>query len=148
MPLINLSTEHKGAHMVMFLSCCCSLACPREHMCDVIILGGNLTAQRCWDQVLQPVLVLFLQQHPPCGCFTRTIAVLPAVRAVQASLDQEHIQTLCQPPFSPDMCPTQHTWDLFINYQCTHSGLERDFSTTDLDPCAVHVQMGDFLVHT
>uniref|UniRef100_A0A669E8Z9 Tc1-like transposase DDE domain-containing protein n=1 Tax=Oreochromis niloticus TaxID=8128 RepID=A0A669E8Z9_ORENI len=33
-------------------------------------------------------------------------------RAVKAFLDQEHIQTLPWLAFSPNMCPTEHAWEM------------------------------------
>ena len=36
-----------------------------QHRTNVIIVEGNLTGVRCRDEIMEPVVVLFLRQHGP-----------------------------------------------------------------------------------
>lgn len=52
---------------------------------DLSVVGGNLTGQKDWDEVLQPV------QHSALQLFWQDNASSHTARVVQAFLNQEHI---------------------------------------------------------
>jgi len=75
----------------------------------LIVLRENLTGIRYRDQILQPVVVPFLQQH---GLTLQQDNARPHVaRVCQDLLAANNVQPLDWPPYSPDLSPIEHLWD-------------------------------------
>lgn len=54
----------------------------------------------------------------------------------KAFLDQEHIQMLPWPVFSPNMAPTEHSQDMLV--QCIHQRQQQPVTITQLQAPFVH----------
>lgn len=87
-----------------------------RHKTDLVFLeygggrGRGFTAQRYVDQVLQPVVLPFLNVHP--GTVLQQDNARPhAARLTQNFLTANNVQTLPWPALSPDMNPIEHVWD-------------------------------------
>ena len=77
---------------------------------ELIVIRGNLNAQRYIDVVLRPVVVPFLQQHP--GILMHDNARPHTALVTRNFLQQQNVNTLPCPACSPDMNPIEHVWDL------------------------------------
>ena len=71
---------------------------------------GGLTAQRYINNVLQPVVLPFMQQHPG-AIFQQDNARPHAARITTNFLATSNVNTLPWPALSPDMNPMEHVWD-------------------------------------
>ena len=78
---------------------------------ELFRIQGNLTGLRYRDEILMPAVLPFMRQHPNVRLFQQDNARPHTARISQAYLQQEHIQTLPWPAFSPDMSPIEHLWD-------------------------------------
>ena len=76
----------------------------------LVVIEGNLTAQRYIDIVLQPVVVPFVRQHNVI--FQQDNARCHVARRAMDYLRQNNVDTLPWPPYSPDLSPIEHVWDM------------------------------------
>lgn len=77
----------------------------------LVVIDGNLNAQRYITEVLEPTLLPFLAQHPEISFFQQDNARPHSARATREFLDDNDVRTLSWPAFSPDMAPIEHLWD-------------------------------------
>jgi hypothetical protein len=82
-----------------------------RHRTPLIIIDDTLTAQRCIDEVLRPVVASFFAAHRYVTHFQQDNARPHSARVTTAFLRQQGINTLPWPAFSPDLSPTEHLWD-------------------------------------
>ncbi len=75
----------------------------------LIFVQGNLTGIRYHDEILQPVVVPYVPQHDLT--LQQDNAGPHTARVSQDFLQQERIEVLTWPPFSPDLSPIEHLWD-------------------------------------
>ena len=78
----------------------------------LVIVHGNLTAQRYMDNILRPVVLPFLQQQPRGVIYQHDNARAHTARIVTNFLAANNVNVLPWPARSPDMSPIEHLWDL------------------------------------
>ena len=81
---------------------------------QLVVINGNLTAQRYVNDVLQPILLPFLAQHggPNRLVFQHDNATPHSARVTRQFLQQSGIRVLPWPAMSPDMSCIEHLWDI------------------------------------
>ena len=82
-----------------------------RHKTPLVVVGGNLTVQRYIDDVLTPTLVPFMRINPDVTLFQQDIARPHSARLMSEFLDNNNINVLRLPAFSPDLSPIEHLWD-------------------------------------
>lgn len=78
---------------------------------DLVVVDGNLNAQRYIDQILRPVLLPFLQQHNNRTLFQQDNARPHTARITREFLQRNNVNVLPWPARSPDLSPIEHLWD-------------------------------------
>ncbi|UYV75177.1 hypothetical protein LAZ67_12002754 [Cordylochernes scorpioides] len=73
-------------------------------------IQGTMTAQRYVDDVLRPVTLPYLQGVPN-ALYQQDNARPHTARISQQAL--QDVQMLPWPPYSPDLSPIEHVWDIF-----------------------------------
>ena len=77
---------------------------------ELLVLNGTLTGQRYINEVLQPVVLPFVQQH---HIVLQDDNARPhRARIVQQFLQQNNVDHLDWPARSPDLSPIEHVWDI------------------------------------
>ena len=77
---------------------------------ELLVLKGTLTGQRYINEVLQPVVLPFVQQH---HVVLQDDNARPLwARTVQQFLQQNNVDHLDWPARSPDLSPIEHAWDI------------------------------------
>ena len=76
----------------------------------LIVLNGNLNAQWYVDEVLRPEVVPYVRHHNLT--LQQDNARPHSARLTTTFLQQQNIDTLPWPPYSPDLSPIEHLWDL------------------------------------
>ena len=77
---------------------------------DLVIVPGNLTAQRYCVGIIEPVVVPYLQQHH-VGIFQHYNARPHTMRHTQNILRIHNVNVLQWPARSLDLSPIEHLWD-------------------------------------
>ena len=77
----------------------------------LVIIDGNLMAARYRDEILQPHVIPFLQQH--YLTLQQDNARPHVSRICQVFLANNNVQPLDSPPYSPNLSPIEHLWDQF-----------------------------------
>ena len=81
----------------------------RSHT-ELLVLYGTLTGKRYINEVLQPVVLPFVQQHHVV--LHDDNARPHRARIVQQFLQQNNVDHLDWPARSPDLSPIEHVWDI------------------------------------
>lgn len=77
----------------------------------LVIVDGNLTAQRYVDHIIRPVLLPFLQANDDVTTFQQDNARAHSARLTQNFLRENNVTVMEWPPYSPDLSPIEHLWD-------------------------------------
>ena len=77
---------------------------------ELLVLNGTLKGQRYINEVLQPVVLPFVQQHHVV--LQDDNARLHRARIVQQFLQQNNVDHFDRPARSLDLSPTEHVWDI------------------------------------
>ena len=77
----------------------------------LVVIEGNLTSKRYIDEVLESVVVPFLQNHADVTLYQQDNARPHSTRLTTDFLGQNNVQVLPWPAFSPDLSPIEHLWD-------------------------------------
>ena len=75
------------------------------------IVQGTLNAVKYRDDILDPIVLPFLQQRNFDHVFQHDNARCHVARVCQDFLNQNHIRVLPWPALSPDLSPIEHLWD-------------------------------------
>ena len=75
------------------------------------IVQGTLNAVKYRDDILDPILLPFLQQRNFDHVFQHDNAKCHVARVCQDFLNQNHIRVLPWSVLSPDLSPIEHLWD-------------------------------------
>lgn len=82
-----------------------------NHRTPLLVLEGNLNARRYIDEVLEPCVIPFLEQHQDVGILQQDNARPHAARITTAYLHENNVNVMQWPAFSPDLSPIEHLWD-------------------------------------
>ena len=80
------------------------------HRTPLVFIDGSLTAQRYVDVVLRPVVVPYVRQHNVT--FQRNNARAHVARLSMAFLQQNNVDVMHWSPYSPDLSPIEHLWNV------------------------------------
>ncbi|UYV66867.1 K02A2.6-like, partial [Cordylochernes scorpioides] len=83
--------------------------CGATDMSPLLRIQGTMTAQRYVDDVLRPVTLPYLQGVPN-ALYQQDNARPHTARISQPDL--QDVQMLPWPPYSPDLSPIEHVWDI------------------------------------
>ncbi len=78
----------------------------------LLVIDGNLTAQRYIDLILRPVLIPHLQAHDNLTVFQQDNARPHSARLSRDFLEGHQVNVWPWPAYSPDMSPIEQVWDI------------------------------------
>ena len=105
-----------------YFDCCVSTANQKQNVMvwgaisatrksPLVIIRGRLTAQKYIDDILQPVLLPFMNQHRN-GIYQQDGATPHTAGVTNLFLAQNNVRVLPWTALSPDMNPIEHVWDI------------------------------------
>ena len=77
----------------------------------LIFVEGNLTAARYIAEILEPVVLPFLEANPGVRFFQQDNAGPHSAWLTRDSLDDHEVNVMDWPPYFPDFNPIEHLWD-------------------------------------
>jgi len=77
----------------------------------LVVIQGILNARRYIDEVLEPHMVPFMEQHQDLAIFQQDNARAHSARLTMNFLNENNINVMEWPAFSPDLSPIEHLWD-------------------------------------
>lgn len=102
----------------------------------LVIIHGNLNAQRYRDEILRPVAIPFIRQQPRGIVFQHDNARPHTARLTRDYLNNMNVHVLPWPASSPDMNPIEHLWD----------HIDRQIRKRPVPPANQH-QLEQYLIH-
>ena len=77
----------------------------------LVVIEGKLTSRRYIDEILEPVVVPFLQNHADVTLYQQDNIRTHSARLTTDFLGQNNVHGLPWPAFSPDLSPINYLWD-------------------------------------
>ena len=78
---------------------------------NLVIINGNLNAQRYRDEILSPMVIPYVNANPN-AIFQQDNAHPHTVRLTIQYLQVNNVDVFEWPSKSPDLSPTEQVWDL------------------------------------
>ena len=82
-----------------------------NHKSPLVVINGNITARRYIDDVLDPVMVPFLNTNPDITVFHQNNVRSHNARITREYIQQVNVEVLPWPAYYPDLSPIEHLWD-------------------------------------
>ena len=79
-----------------------------DHKIPLVCINGTLTAQRYIDNILQAVVLPFLQHHDDVTTFQQDNAPHRSARISMEYFNNVNVNVMPWPAYSPDLSPTEH----------------------------------------
>lgn len=79
-----------------------------NHRTNLIVINGNLMAQRYIEEVLRPSVIPSLCRHQDVDVFQQDNACTHSTRVIGAFLNANNVRILPWPAFSPDLNLIEH----------------------------------------
>jgi len=93
---------------------------------ELVVINGNLNADRYINEVLTPHVIPYMNDHPHISFFQQDNARPHAARRTVEFLDENDVDVLQWPPYSPDMSPIEHVWDILGRRVNRRNPLDRE----------------------
>ena len=84
---------------------------PQHHRTELVVIAGNLNAERYREDILLPHVVPFLQAHPDMT-LQHDNASSHTAHSVNDFLQDKNVRDLPWPAKNLDLNPIEHGWDL------------------------------------